>query len=549
MFKERLHKEDKINGAELAYIRESAPEKSQEEHQNNSYEKYIKASGDAHSYENVRDGLHRTHSYEKDTEGSGSIYSYEKNIEGSGDAHSYEKDLGEDGLHHSYEKDSGDARLHHSYEKNGDEKHLKSSGLKKHCFKHRPKRGFVDRLKLIFSALGSAIASIVPIICIAIIISVSVLALAGLALNIGFADIKEIDDEIREREIEKEQIIQRIQEINASIDIQEEAINEINVKITNVNDQITSLDKEIEKLGTDIRKTDQEKKAKEAEVLEYQEELKEMQDLLNNRLRVMYKAGAVGYLEVLFGADSMQELLSRADLLQRIVKNDQDLIVKVNKQKDLTEQKRQELAEKQELLEYLLNQRVEKKEQHQALLDDLYVLSLEAEQDKAALEEQIYLEMLAQEEIERIIDQLELSKQAYVGGNMVWPVPSSYYITSPYGERPDLTYLGAPYFHYGMDIAADYGADILAAQSGIVITAADLGSYGNTVIIDHGGQIATLYAHMSVIYVWPGQEVEAGQVIGAAGATGLTTGPHLHFEVRVDGQHTDPMEYVGFYLD
>jgi murein DD-endopeptidase MepM/ murein hydrolase activator NlpD len=98
--------------------------------------------------------------------------------------------------------------------------------------------------------------------------------------------------------------------------------------------------------------------------------------------------------------------------------------------------------------------------------------------------------------------------------------------------------------HSGIDFGGGYGATVFAAGSGTVISAAKKGSYGNTVVIDHGGGLSTVYGHLSHISVSEGQSVSAGQRVGAIGSSGLSTGPHLHFETRVDGRAVDPMRYL-----
>ncbi|MPZ74184.1 MAG: peptidoglycan DD-metalloendopeptidase family protein, partial [Nitriliruptorales bacterium] len=129
---------------------------------------------------------------------------------------------------------------------------------------------------------------------------------------------------------------------------------------------------------------------------------------------------------------------------------------------------------------------------------------------------------------------------APTGAALQWPANGPK--TSGYGWRTHPIF-GTSRFHAGIDIGAGYGAAIVAADSGVVVSADSRGGYGNTVVIDHGGGMATLYAHQSSMSVSAGQSVSRGQVIGAVGSTGYSTGPHLHFEVRVNGATRDPMNY------
>jgi len=128
---------------------------------------------------------------------------------------------------------------------------------------------------------------------------------------------------------------------------------------------------------------------------------------------------------------------------------------------------------------------------------------------------------------------------AYAGGSMVWPLPGNYRISSPYGYRIH-PILKTKQFHSGVDIPAKTGTKILAANDGVVIFSGVKSSYGNFVVIDHGGKMTTAYAHCSRRLVSQGQKVKKGQAIALVGTTGRSTGPHLHFEVRKDGKTTNP---------
>ncbi|NND02943.1 MAG: peptidoglycan DD-metalloendopeptidase family protein [Acidimicrobiia bacterium] len=149
--------------------------------------------------------------------------------------------------------------------------------------------------------------------------------------------------------------------------------------------------------------------------------------------------------------------------------------------------------------------------------------------------------------LEREQDRLQdLIKEASGGGGsspgqLVRPVPGA--ITSPFGPRLH-PILGYTRMHTGVDMTAPLGQDIRAGAAGTVILAETYGGYGLTVIVDHGGGMTTLYAHQSRLFVSRGEKVTAGEVVGEAGSTGLATGPHLHFEVRLDGTPVDPADYL-----
>ncbi|MBQ7702863.1 MAG: M23 family metallopeptidase, partial [Firmicutes bacterium] len=140
------------------------------------------------------------------------------------------------------------------------------------------------------------------------------------------------------------------------------------------------------------------------------------------------------------------------------------------------------------------------------------------------------------------IKKLQDEQRVYEGGVFTWPCPSSHYITYTFGYRYHPVF-GDWRFHTGIDISAYTGADIIAAASGKVIMAQWYGGYGNCVMIDHGSGIVTLYGHASALCVSQGQEVSRGQLIARVGSTGWSTGPHLHFEVRINGEYVDPLQY------
>jgi murein DD-endopeptidase MepM/ murein hydrolase activator NlpD len=141
-----------------------------------------------------------------------------------------------------------------------------------------------------------------------------------------------------------------------------------------------------------------------------------------------------------------------------------------------------------------------------------------------------------------IIKNLELAA-TYVGGEMMWPVPGQYKITSPFGNR--LHPISKQYkMHTGIDISGPKGTPVVAAQTGTVVYANWFGSYGKAIIVDHGGGITTLYAHNDTINVSVGSVVKKGDNIALLGSTGYSTGPHLHFEVRINGEYVEPLTYV-----
>ena len=170
-----------------------------------------------------------------------------------------------------------------------------------------------------------------------------------------------------------------------------------------------------------------------------------------------------------------------------------------------------------------------------------YMNQLTEEEKALQADIEIFNQEMAQ--IESDLINLTDSNSAYAGGEMAWPAPGYYTITSPFGYRVH-PILGVTRFHSGVDIGVPTGGKIVAANDATVIKTTSTSSYGNMVMIDHGGGIVTLYAHGSKIIATLGQEVKRGDVIMEAGSTGWSTGPHLHFEVRLDGEYQQPLDYI-----
>jgi murein DD-endopeptidase MepM/ murein hydrolase activator NlpD len=165
-----------------------------------------------------------------------------------------------------------------------------------------------------------------------------------------------------------------------------------------------------------------------------------------------------------------------------------------------------------------------------------------AQMEDLSAAEEASLETLIQERERELAAQQKAAGIAGVespgaSGMFSWPVTGT--ITSPFGWRSN-PFGGAPEFHQGLDIAAPSGTTVTAAAGGTIIMAQWYGGYGNYILIDHGGGYSTGYGHLSAIYVSVGQSVQRGQAIGAVGSTGQSTGPHLHFEVRIAGKPVDP---------
>ena len=284
----------------------------------------------------------------------------------------------------------------------------------------------------------------------------------------------------------------------------------------------------------------------EVELAAAQKRLDERERILNKRLRDVYMHGKLNYLEVILGAKNFTDFANRLEFLKRIVSADLNLITEIRAERELILQKKQQLeAQRQQLAQLQAEAEAKKTVVENKKQDQLIVLA--RLQDEKALAEASYAELQAtSQDIEariRARQQQGASAGQVVHGSGVFVWPTSGPITSPFGYRIHPIF-GTQIYHSGIDIGVDTGTPIVAADSGVVIEADWLGGYGYAVVIDHGNGLSTLYGHNSELAVSPGQSVQQGQVIAYAGSTGYSTGPHCHFEVRVDGSPVDPMGYL-----
>lgn len=264
----------------------------------------------------------------------------------------------------------------------------------------------------------------------------------------------------------------------------------------------------------------------------------------NSRIRNIYKHGQINYVDLLLGAKDFSDFTTRFELLLKIMRSDIQLIEQMKIEQQNLREQQEKLQNNQEELyavrrqadakkQIIENRREQRKEIYQAAA---------AERDK---EQREYQELVnASQDITNMIKDLESGgKMTGQGsGRMMWPVTGRY-ITSPYGWRTHPIY-GSQRFHSGLDIAADYNDPVVAADNGVVISAGWISGYGYTVILDHGGGLTTLYAHNNELRVSQGQKVSKGQLIALVGSTGNSTGPHCHFEVRINGETTQPLDYL-----
>lgn len=322
-------------------------------------------------------------------------------------------------------------------------------------------------------------------------------------------------------------------------------------EMENVAAEIQVIDEEVAVASDDYRRvkklldiTETNIESIEADLAEKTEQLSERASILKKRVRDIYMHGQISYIDVLFGAEDFRDLSTRMDLWKKIIRQDYELIKSIIAQRTAILEAKEKLETEQghqKLLVDIAEKReasiVERRNRKQAIMDNL---EMEREAADRAYEESL----AASREVEYLIRQRQgsgSSASAVGPGGMSWPLIGE--ITSQYGWRVHPIW-GDSRYHSGMDIAGDYGDEIRAAAAGEVIHSGWISGYGYTIIIDHGGSLTTLYGHNEALNVGVGQHVERGDVIAYCGSTGNSTGPHCHFEVRIDGELTDPEAYL-----
>jgi len=312
--------------------------------------------------------------------------------------------------------------------------------------------------------------------------------------------------------------------------------------LKNLKRNITITSSQIDSTEKKLQKSTQRLQDLEVALVKAEQSYHQRQYATVARLRFLQRQQVDRGWAVLLQSENLNQFLDRRRQLKLVYQSDREMLdrlkqeaVKLDHQRDQVEQQKNEIALlKQELLAQKADFELQA-DSEQQLISRLTTdrRALEAAENQLAQDSQNVAALIRQ--------RLSTGSRAMGTGRFVYP--SSGPITSSFGWRLHPV-LGYQRFHAGVDFGADYGTVIFAADSGTVIFAGWYGGYGNAVIIDHGNGLTTLYGHCSEIYVSEGQAVQRGQAIAAVGSTGLSTGPHLHFEVRKNGEPTDPMAYL-----
>ncbi|MCM3701111.1 murein hydrolase activator EnvC [Paenibacillus macerans] len=370
-------------------------------------------------------------------------------------------------------------------------------------------------------------------------------------------ELKQLQQQAAEAKKTQEKAAGQKQEAQHYVNKNRNYLQQLLGQIEVVSNQLTKIAVEIDQTKEDLRNTGQQMETTEARI-------KERSHLLDTRVRLMYTDGAVSYLDVLLSSTSFTDFLERADSLQAIINQDQVLLEEHQRDKELIAKQQAQLEKDYKKVKQLYadaedrKSELETKEEEKQQLIAQYSSEIEESDGISEEQEKLLVELATKRAaLEKEKNKLKAA-QVYTyrksssgsggfkgnGGEFGLPVNGAR-ISSGYGTRIH-PITGVKKKHTGVDFAAPQGTDIHAAEDGVVIVAEWWSGYGNAVIIDHGDNVWTLYGHIrnGGIKVETGQKVKKGEKIAEVGSTGNSTGPHCHFEVRINGNPVDPMPYL-----
>lgn len=370
--------------------------------------------------------------------------------------------------------------------------------------------------------------------------------------------IREKEEEIAEARKEIAGLKSNLSDIEAIKKALEQSKSDLATYVTQLDTELFNIQERIIEYNELIEKKEHEIEVSTEELNDAIIRQEEQYEAMKKRIQFMYERGDTLYMELLFSAESVADMMNKADYIEALVDYDvkqldeyvktAELIAlckeELEAQKEVLEEARVVVTEEEGNIHTLIG---EKKVQLDSLAQDISTKEAaikEYEDEIAAQNAEIAaLEKAVAEEKARLATE-NVAARTYDGGMFTWPCPAYTRISDEYGNRMHPT-LGIEKFHNGLDLAAPYGSSILAAYDGDVVAAAYSSSMGNYIMIDHGDGLYTIYMHASALYVSKGQTVTKGQRIAAVGSTGRSTGNHLHFGVRLNGGYVSPWNYIS----
>ncbi len=370
--------------------------------------------------------------------------------------------------------------------------------------------------------------------------------------------IQEMEGQIKDAENEKKELEAGLTDLKKIKQELENSKNDLSKYVQELDSNLADIEARIEELKTMIA-------TKETEIAETEKDLEEAQKIeqeqyeaMKVRIQFMYEKGDDFYLEMLFSSETFGDMLNKADYIEQISAYDRKMLdeyalnsqmiqlykEELEVEKAFLDEAKESVVAEQAALESLIDEKEQQITAYQTDINNKEAAIADYEADIAEQNAVISaLEKAVAEEKAKLLAE-NGSVITYDGGMFAWPCPNYKRISDDYGNRMHPT-LGVEKFHNGIDLAAPSGSSILAAYDGKVVASAYNASMGNYVMIDHGNDLYTIYMHASALYVSKGDMVVKGQQIAAVGSTGRSTGPHLHFGVRLNGNYVSPWNYLS----
>ena len=388
-----------------------------------------------------------------------------------------------------------------------------------------------------------------------LVILAAVLVLCGSA-SASDDRIKSIDLEIKSQEAEYDRLQRQIKDTNKKISDTKAKEKEVTNQLETLSQKITLTQKRVNVLNLKVVRVQNNIQKLNRSIASKENEIEKIKVLLAARLVSMYKYGGVTEFNLLLSSSGAQDALNTSYLLGRIAKEDQKLIAELETEIEKLNTMKQNLSKEQTVYEGHRTELNERGVELKSAAKERNIALKKVQKEKAAYLAQQKDFLKASQELQNKVKQLIAQKRRInaaknkskpqvvyyrKGGRLMWPTQGR--ISSRFGTRVHPVFKTKT-THTGLDIAAPKGTPVCAANAGEVLYTGWMRGYGQVIILDHGGDLTTVYAHLSQITCKEDQSVKRGQQIGKVGSTGVATGNHLHFEVRVNGKAVDPMGYL-----
>ena len=364
---------------------------------------------------------------------------------------------------------------------------------------------------------------------------------AVLPLFTAWSFASEVDDkraELNEVQSQMQKMQERKEKARQKAEAASVGLEEIQTRINQLRGQARELQGKSDALQAKIDDN-------KVKLAQKQAEVDKRKKIYSKRLRQIYMNGQVNYLDVLLGARDFSDFASRMYLLQKIISSDIEMLQQLQKAEAEVRERQEQLDIEMRDIEVAKAELEAKRLRANRLKEQRSYMLYKAQEEEQQSQSEYERLLAISENITAMLRNMESGGGSSSGsggtGRFIWPCRGE--ITSYFGWRTHPIF-GTTKYHSGMDIAVDYVTPILAADSGTVIYSGWLGGYGYAVMIDHGSGLVTLYAHNQSLNVYEGQYVTKGTCIAYAGSTGYSTGPHCHFEVRLHGEVTEPLNYL-----